>query len=91
MATDIDVEWVSAVLLADGWHIIQPGTFRVDDYVFSGEHAAEMPPQKGYVFIKVDQLTRAVQHYVGPLTYVLGVRYDIPTEIVDDDLTQARP
>jgi len=85
MATDIDVEWVSAVLLADGWHIIQPGTFRVEEYAFSGANSMSLPPQKGYVFIKIDQLTRAIQHYVGPLSYVLGVRYDVPTEIVYDD------
>jgi hypothetical protein len=89
MATEIDVEWVSAVLLGDGWHIIQPGTFRIEEYAFSGANAMPLPPQKGYVFTKIDQLTRAIQHYVGPLSYLLGVRYDLPTEIVDEDLPQA--
>jgi hypothetical protein len=87
MAISIDVEWVSAVLLGDGWHIIQPGTFLIQDYAFESDDpdAAGAAPQKGYTFTKVDQLTRRVQHYVGPLAYVLGVRYDVPTEIVDDD------
>jgi hypothetical protein len=81
MAT-IEMEWVSAVLLGDGWHIIQPGTFRVEDYEFSGGGAGAT---KGYTFTKVDQLTRNVQHYVGPLSYVLSVRYDVPTEVVYED------
>jgi hypothetical protein len=85
MGIQIDTEWVGAVLLGDGWHIIQPGTFRIEEYTFAGEKAMELPPQKGYAFVKVDQLTRAVQHYVGPLSYVLGVRYDLPTEIVNDE------
>jgi len=84
MGTSIEVKWVSAVLLADGWHIIQPGTFRVEEYQFAGE-GTDDKPHKGYGFIKVDQLTRAVQHYAGPLEYVAGVRYDVPTEIVEDD------
>jgi hypothetical protein len=82
MATTIDVQWVSAVLLNDGWHVLQPGTFRIEDYEFSGGTEG---PQRGYSFIKVDQLTRNVQHYAGPLGYVHGVRYDVPTEIVDDE------
>ena len=82
MATTIDVQWVSAVLLGDGWHIIQPGTFQVEDYEFSSGAAG---PQKGYSFVKVDQLTRNVQHYAGPLSYVLGVRYDVPTEVVYEE------
>jgi hypothetical protein len=86
MATSIDIQWVSAVLLADGWHIIQPGTFRIEEYQLTSadpEHVA-VPPQKGYSFSKVDQLTRTLQHYVGPLSYVLSVRYDIPTELMDE-------
>lgn len=82
MATTIDLQWVSAVLLSDGWHVIQPGTFQVEEYRFSSG-AAE--PQQGFSFVKVDQLTRNVQHYVGPLSYVHGIRYDVPTEVVEDE------
>ena len=86
MALSIDVEWVSAVLLGDGWHVIQPGTFRIEEYQFDSDdpESLEVAPQKGYAFVKVDQLTRNVQHYVGPLAYLLAVRYDVPTEIVDE-------
>jgi hypothetical protein len=86
MAASIDVQWVSAVLLADGWHIIQPGTFRIEEYQFASDDPDDLvvPAQKGYAFSKVDQLTRNLQHYVGPLSYVLSVRYDVPTELVDE-------
>ena len=86
MPLEIDVTWVSAVLLGDGWHIIQPGTFRLTEFSFtSTDPAAPRPPaQKGYHFVKIDQLTRHAQSYVGPISYLLAVRYDVPTELVDE-------
>jgi hypothetical protein len=80
MATKIDPTWVSAVLLSEGWQIVQPGTFRIEEYQFEGQ-----APVPGFGFTKIDQLTRAVQHYAGPLEHMHAVRYDIPTEIFDED------
>ena len=39
MATSIDVSWITAVLLNDGWHVVLPGTFQIDDYQFTGQGA----------------------------------------------------
>jgi len=88
MATSIDVTWITAVLLGDGWHVIQPGTFRIDDYQFTGPAPDSAPttPQRGFHFVKIDQLSRATQYFAGPVSYVLSVRYDVPTEIVDDSV-----
>ncbi len=82
MATRIELQWVTAVLLGDGWHIIQPGTFRVDDYeVVDGDQVARA--ERGFHFIKQDQLTRETQHYAGPIGTVLAFRYSVPTEVLD--------
>jgi hypothetical protein len=81
--TAIDVERVTAVLLIDGWHYIQQRSFRVEPYMFtSGEHVAAKP-QPGYFFDKVDQISREMQHFCGPIDCVMAVRYAIPTEIVE--------
>ena len=75
MPTVIDVERVTAVLLLDGWHFIQPKSFSIGPYAFGDDDRA----QNGYFFAKVDQLTREMQYFVGPIDCVMSVRYSIPT------------
>ncbi|GAC1535729.1 MAG: hypothetical protein NVS3B12_18000 [Acidimicrobiales bacterium] len=87
MALDIDLLRVSGVLLNDGWHFIQPGTFKIEEFRFvdSTYEAPETLPVMGFTFTKVDQITRDVQMYNGPMTSLLAVRHDIPTTLHDDD------
>ena len=75
MPTVIDVERVTAVLLLDGWHFIQPKSFSVGPYAFGEDDRA----QNGYFFSKIDQLSREMQYFVGPIDCVMSVRYSIPT------------
>ncbi len=82
MATTIELQWVTSVLLNDGWHIIQPGTFRIDDFELVDE-GREFHAERGFHFLKQDQLTRETQHYSGPIGSVLGLRYSVPTEVLD--------
>jgi hypothetical protein len=81
MPTVIDVERVTAVLLLDGWHFIQPKSFSIGPYAFGDDDRA----QNGYFFAKVDQLTREMQYFVGPIDCVMSIRYGIPTELDADD------
>jgi len=80
--TTIDVERVTAVLLIDDWHYIQPASFRINPYGFSSGETPVSKPQPGYFFSKVDQITRELQHFVGPLDCVMAIRYAIETEVV---------
>ena len=81
--TAIDVERVTAVLLIDGWHYIQQRSFRVEPYAFTSGEAVAAKPQPGYFFSKVDQISREMQYFCGPLDCVMSVRYTIPTEVVE--------
>ena len=80
MSTLIDVERVTAVLLLDGWHYIQPRTFSIGEYAFS----EEARPQTAYFFAKIDQISREMQYFAGPLDCIMSFRYLIPTEVVQD-------
>ena len=75
MLTVIDIERVTAVLLLDGWHFIQPRSFSVGPYAFAEDDRA----QNGYFFSKIDQISREMQYFVGPIDCVMSVRYSIPT------------
>ena len=81
--TAIDVERVTAVLLVDGWHYIQQRSFRVEPYAFTSGNVVAAKPQPGYFFDKIDQISRELQHFCGPIDCVMSVRYVIPTELVD--------
>jgi hypothetical protein len=81
MLTVIDIERVTAVLLLDGWHFIQPRSFSVGPYAFGEDDRA----QNGYFFSKIDQLSREMQYFAGPIDCVMSVRYAIPTEVDADD------
>jgi hypothetical protein len=78
--TAIDVERVTAVLLIDGWHYIQQRSFRVEPYTFTCHEQVAAKPQPGYFFSKVDQISREMQYFCGPIDCVMAVRYAIPTE-----------
>ena len=78
----IDVERVTAVLLIDGWHYIQPGTFRVNPYAFASGESVVAKPQPGFFFSKVDQISRELQYFLGPIDCVMSVRYRVETEVV---------
>jgi hypothetical protein len=84
MPTPILVERVTAVLLIDGWHYIQPRSFSIGDYAFltGDETDAEARPQRAYFFSKIDQISRELQFFAGPLDCVMAFRYAIPTEVV---------
>jgi hypothetical protein len=83
--TAIDVERVTAVLLIDGWHYIQQRSFRIEPYAFTDGTAVVAKPQPGYFFDKVDQISREMQHFCGPIDCVMSVRYAIPTEVAGID------
>ncbi len=81
MPTLIDVERVTAVLLIDGWHYIQPKSFSIDEYAFAeGDR-----PVNGYFFAKVDQISRELQFFAGPMDCIMSFRYIIPTEVVEGE------
>jgi hypothetical protein len=79
--TTIDVERVTAVLLTDGWHYIQPRSFRIEPYTFGSAEQTVSKAQPGYWFAKIDQISREMQYFAGPLDYVVSVRYTVETEI----------
>ncbi len=83
MAHTIDVERVAAVLLDDGWHFILPGSFHLEDYSFTTDGGAS-PMTAGFTFTKVDQISREVQLFTGPLASLLAVRHAPLTEVVTD-------
>ena len=85
MALTIDVERVTAVLLADGWHYIQPRSFHIDPYAFTSGETVVAKPQPGYFFAKIDQISREMQYFLGPLDCVMSVRFTVETIIVTDE------
>jgi hypothetical protein len=86
MALDIDLTQVSGVLLNDGWHFIQPGTFRIEEFRFVDPEEVHKPTPAsiGFTFTKVDQITREIQTYNGPISSLLAVRHEIPMELHDE-------
>ena len=87
MRLDIDLKAVAGVLLADGWHFIQPGTFRIEEFRFVDSEDDHKPtaPSVGFTFTKIDQITRDVQIYNGPMSSLLAVRHDVATEVYAED------
>jgi len=83
--TAIDVERVTAVLLIDGWHYIQQRSFRIVPYAFTAGEDVVAKPQPGYFFDKIDQISRELQHFCGPIDCVMAVRYEVLTELASYD------
>ena len=82
--TAIEVEKVTAVLLIDGWHYIQPRTFRVEPYAFTSAEDVVAKPQPGFFFTKIDQISRELQHFCGPIDCVMSVRYVVEMEVAEE-------
>lgn len=71
-STDIATATVVAVLLADGWHRIVPGSFRVGPLGFDTGADPGMP---GYRFEEADTASPyGPATLAGPLTALLAVR-----------------
>ena len=71
-STDIATATVVAVLLADGWHRIAPGSFHVGPLRFD---AGADPGVPGYRFEEADTASPyGPATLAGPLTAVLAVR-----------------
>ena len=85
---DIAVGRVVAVLLADGWHRIIPGSFRVGPLSFESEAGPGTP---GFCFEEADA-GRPYQPAVlaGPLDSIIAVRQVIPAMRRVGDLDRAR-
>jgi hypothetical protein len=81
MSLGIDVNEVSAVLLADGWHSVTGDSFKIDSYEFvvwgkipSGFPETEFPPVEGFAFTEHPEGAGPPMTVAGPLTSVLAVR-----------------
>ena len=85
---DIAVGRVIAVLLADGWHRIVPGSFRAGPLSFGAEAGPGTP---GFRFEEADA-GRPYQPTVlaGPLGSIIAVRQVSPTMREIGDLDRAR-
>jgi len=71
--------------MADGWHPVLAGSLHFDDMVFTEPGSdGTTGPFRGFVFSKVDQITRETLLFTGPLGSLLAVRYAPETEIVED-------
>jgi hypothetical protein len=85
---DIAVGRVIAVLLADGWHRIVPGSFRAGPLSFGAEAGPGTP---GFRFAEADA-GRPYQPTVlaGPVDSIIAVRQVSPTVREIGDLDRAR-
>lgn len=79
MSLWIDVDQVTDVLLADGWHVVDDKSFDLDSYDFHSHGTALPPggevhevPSTGFSFLtQIDGMQTVL---IGPLTSVLAVR-----------------
>ena len=85
---DVAATRVVAVLLADGWHRIVPGSFRVGPLSFEAEAGPGTP---GFRFEEADA-GRPYQPTMlaGPLDSIIAVRHAAPTVRHLSDLDRAR-
>jgi hypothetical protein len=85
---DVAAGRVVAVLLADGWHRIVPGSFRVGPLSFGAEAGPGTP---GFRFEEADA-GRPYQPTVlaGPLGSIIAVRQVTPAALRVGDLDRAR-
>jgi hypothetical protein len=77
MSLAIDTNAVTAVLLADGWHTVRPGTFDVDAYEYKEDGLLVLTGGQnsgvasvGFTFHTEDGKERIA----GPLTAILAVK-----------------
>lgn len=77
MSLAIQIEKVTEVLLADGWHSVSSGSFDLDAYEYLDDAVlihgggANGVCATGFSFREIDEPGRVV----GPLTSILAVRY----------------
>jgi hypothetical protein len=72
-STGITTATVAAVLLADGWHKIVPGSFAVGQLSFDADDGPGVP---GYRFEEADSASPyGPAAFAGPLTALLALRY----------------
>jgi hypothetical protein len=97
VSPSIDVDYVEAVLLADGWHHVNPRSFTLDAYQFvtateaqaeDGSFDVVYPspsgtPPLGFAFTEQDSLTGELRRVGGPLTSILATRFSV-REVEDD-------
>jgi hypothetical protein len=76
MSIAIDVNRVTEVLLADGWHSVAGGSFTIDSYEYVCEEELLLPgghesliPARGFTFSEPDR-----RRISGSLTAILAVR-----------------
>jgi hypothetical protein len=74
MSLAIDPESVSAVLMADGWHEIERGTFRLDAYEYLQDGLGSLDfGSAGFCFDTERGGMMAGSRVAGPLTSILAV------------------
>ncbi len=69
MSLAIDVDNVSAVLLADGWHTVADQSFEIDAYEFMWQGDLLYNANAGFAFTETDGAV-----VMGPMTAILAVR-----------------
>jgi hypothetical protein len=91
MPLAIDIAYVEAVLLGDGWHMVRPGSFVLDrvQFVTSTEEQAKdesfdvvypRPTEPGllvFAFIERDQTSGDLRSLVGPMASIEALRYGL--------------
>lgn len=77
MSIHIEPSTVTAVLLADGWHDVTPGTFSTGDIALAPEqqlmYLQNLPAVHNAVWFTMTE--RGAGRLAGPLTAILAVRY----------------
>lgn len=75
MSLGIEVDDVTAVLLADGWHVVEGDSFDLDAYEFEhNDRLLHGGGQSGICSIGF-AFTDETGYIAGPLTAILAVRY----------------
>lgn len=89
MPLAIDIAYVEAVLLSDGWHHVSPGTFVLDRYQFVTATQAQAEDDAfdvvypspteaallGFAFVEQDSLTSDLRSVAGPMASIEAFRY----------------
>lgn len=75
MSLNIDVDKVTEVLLADGWHTVADGSFDLDSYEFHhGDHVLHGGGRSGVCATGFTFRDANGESLFGPLTAILAVK-----------------
>ena len=79
VSLDIDIEEVSEVLLADGWHVVHGRTFELDDFDFTrAGRRVHGGGDSGVCSTGFSLVTdEAGSRIAGPLTSILALRHGV--------------